>query len=54
MLDHMKKLEDNAFVGNSGHSDNKIELAGSEGLESMKVGNIKPQKIVSSSPFDTV
>ena len=42
ILDHMKKLENNAsFVGNTGHFDNKTELGGSEGLEGMKAGNIK-------------
>ena len=46
-VDHMKKLTNNAFVGNTGHVDN---LAGSEGLEGMKVDNIKPQKIVVVSP----
>ena len=35
-LDHMKKLKNNAFVGNTGHFDNEIDLAGSEGLECMK------------------
>ena len=33
----------------SGHFDNEISLAGSEGLEGLKVCNIKPQKIVPSS-----
>ena len=35
-LDHLKKLKNNAFVGNTGHFDNEIDLAGSEGLEGMK------------------
>ena len=43
----MKKLKNNAFVGNTGHVDDEIDLAGSEGLEGM------PQKIVSSSPLVT-
>ena len=44
-LDHVKKLKNNAFVGNTGHFDDEIGLADSEGLEGMKVDNIKPQKI---------
>ena len=42
-LDHLKKYS--AFVGNTEHFDKKIDLAGSEGLESMKVVNVKHQKI---------
>ena len=34
-LDHMKV--NNAFVGNTGHFCNKIDLAGSDGLDDMKV-----------------
>ena len=34
--------------------DNKIDFAGLEGLEGLKVDSIKPQKIVSSSPLVTV
>ena len=41
-LDHMKKMKNNAIVGNIGHFDNEIDMAGLEGLD------IKPQKIVSS------
>ena len=36
-FDHMKKLKNNTFVGNTGHSVNEIDLAGPEGLD------IKPQ-----------
>ena len=43
-LDHMKKLKNNTFVGNTGHFDNEIWP---EGL------NIKPQRIVSSFPLFT-
>ena len=50
IFDHMKKLKNNALVGNTGHFDNEIDLAGWEGLEGMKVDNIKPQKIVIVSP----
>ena len=42
-------LKNSAFVGNTGHFDNEIDLAGSEGLEGMELDNIKPQQIVSSS-----
>ena len=47
-LDHMRMIKNSAFVGNTGHFDKEIDLVGSEGLESMKVGNIK------SSPLVTV
>ena len=50
-LDHMKKLKNNAFVGDTGHSDNEIDLPASEGLEGMKVDN---KKICSSSSLATV
>ena len=30
-LDHMNKLKNTAFVGNTGHFDNRIDLPGSEG-----------------------
>ena len=52
-LDHVKKLTNNAFVGNTGHFDNEIDLAGSEGLEGLKVDNIEPPKCFSSSPLAT-
>jgi len=42
-LEHMKKMKNNAIVGNIGHFDNEIDMAGLEGLEGMKVENIKPQ-----------
>ena len=51
---HMKMMKNSALVGNTGHFGNKIDFAGSEGLEGMKVANTKPQKIVSSSPLVTV
>ena len=54
-LDHMDKLKNNTLVGNTkvGHFDNEIDLAGSEGVESTKVGSIVLQKIVSHYPFAT-
>ena len=42
-LEHMKKMKNNAIVGNIGHFDNEIDMAGLENLEGMKVENIKPQ-----------
>merc|ERR1712050_448873 len=42
-LEHMKKMKNNAIVGNIGHFDNEIEMAGLEGYEGIKVENIKPQ-----------
>merc|ERR1712211_188827 len=42
-LEHMKKMMNNAIVGNIGHFDNEIDMAGLEKLEGMKIENIKPQ-----------
>ena len=42
-LEHKKKMKKNAIVGNIGHFDNEIDMAGIEGMESIKVQNIKPQ-----------
>merc|ERR1719475_35351 len=42
-VEHMKKMKNNAIVGNIGHFDNEIDMAGLEGLEGIKVENIKPQ-----------
>merc|ERR1712232_837954 len=42
-LDHMKKMKNNAIVGNIGHFDNEIDMAGLETLPGMKVENIKAQ-----------
>merc|ERR1711937_345089 len=39
----MEKMKNNAIVGNIGHFDNEIEMAGLEGYEGIKVENIKPQ-----------
>ena len=36
-LNHVRKLRNNTFVGNTGHIDNEINFAVSEGLEGMKV-----------------
>merc|ERR1712139_353666 len=42
-VEHMKKMKNNAIVGNIGHFDNEIDMAGLEGIEGIKVENIKPQ-----------
>merc|ERR1712226_924343 len=42
-LEHMKKMKNNAIVGNIGHFDNEIDMAGLEGMDGIKVENIKPQ-----------
>merc|ERR1712186_285664 len=42
-LDHMKAMKNNAIVGNIGHFDNEIDMAGLEQMEGIKVENIKPQ-----------
>merc|ERR1712027_252032 len=42
-LDYMKKMKNNAIVGNIGHFDNEIDMAGLEGFPGIKVENIKPQ-----------
>merc|ERR1711953_385802 len=39
----MKKMKNNAIVGNIGHFDNEIDMAGLEVLAGIKVDNIKPQ-----------
>merc|ERR1712066_875957 len=42
-LEHMKKMKNNAIVGNIGHFDNEIDMAGLENTVGIKVENIKPQ-----------
>merc|ERR1712072_803301 len=42
-LEHMKKMKNNAIVGNIGHFDNEIDMAGLEGFQGIKCENIKPQ-----------
>ena len=39
----MNMMKNSAFVGNTGHFDNEIDMADPEGWEGMKVDNIKPQ-----------
>merc|ERR1712072_1559921 len=42
-LEHMKKMKNNAIVGNIGHFDNEIDMAGLDNFPGIKVENIKPQ-----------
>merc|ERR1712039_401660 len=42
-LAHMKKMKNNAIVGNIGHFDNEINMAGLETWPGIKCENIKPQ-----------
>merc|ERR1711981_281469 len=42
-LEHMKKMKNNAIVGNIGHFDNEIEMDKLENFPGIKVENIKPQ-----------
>merc|ERR1712185_502298 len=35
-LEHMKKMKNNAVVGNIGHFDNEIDMADLEGMEGIK------------------
>ncbi len=41
--DHMAKMKDKAIVGNIGHFDNEIDMAGLKKMKGMKRINIKPQ-----------
>jgi adenosylhomocysteinase len=42
-VDHMKQMKHQAIVGNIGHFDNEIDMAGLEGLDGVERINIKPQ-----------
>merc|ERR1712242_296217 len=42
-LDHMKKMKNNAIVGNIGHFDNEIEMDKLEKSDGIKIENMKPQ-----------
>ena len=42
-LEHMAKMKNNAIVGNIGHFDNEIDMAGLESFPGIKRQNIKPQ-----------
>src|SRR5215475_1546281 len=41
--DHMARMKDKAIVGNIGHFDNEIDMAGLKQAEGVKKTNIKPQ-----------
>jgi adenosylhomocysteinase len=41
--DHMAKMKDKAIVGNIGHFDNEIDMAGLNKVKGIKRINIKPQ-----------
>jgi len=42
-VDHMKKMKDKAIVGNIGHFDNEVDMAGLKKVKGIKRLNIKPQ-----------
>src|SRR6188474_549686 len=42
-LEHMKRMKDKAIVGNIGHFDNEIDMAGLKKLAGVERINIKPQ-----------
>merc|ERR1712150_89780 len=42
-LEHMKKMKNNAIVGNIGHFDNEIDMAGLDGMQGVEMETIKPQ-----------
>ncbi|HRQ79077.1 MAG TPA: adenosylhomocysteinase [Gemmatimonadaceae bacterium] len=42
-VDHMAKMKDKAIVGNIGHFDNEIDMAGLKNLKGIKRNQIKPQ-----------
>ncbi len=41
--EHMSKMKDKAIVGNIGHFDNEIDMAGLKKIEGIETINIKPQ-----------
>jgi adenosylhomocysteinase len=43
MVEHMAQMKNNAIVGNIGHFDNEIDMAGLENYPGIKRTNIKPQ-----------
>jgi adenosylhomocysteinase len=42
-LEHMKAMKHQAIVGNIGHFDNEIDMAGLEGMAGVERPNVKPQ-----------
>ena len=49
MLGNMKKWKNIVTVKGNGHFDNEIDLLGSEGLEGIKVDNVRCQEFFSST-----
>jgi adenosylhomocysteinase len=43
MAEHMAKMKNNAIVGNIGHFDNEIDMAGLHKYPGIQIQNIKPQ-----------
>merc|ERR1719410_2870249 len=43
MVDQMQKMKNNCIIGNIGHFDNEIDMAGLESFPNIKRTNIKPQ-----------
>lgn len=43
MASHMEKMKNNCIVGNIGHFDNEIDMAGLQSIPGVKCDNIKPQ-----------
>ncbi len=42
-VEHMKRMKDKAIIGNIGHFDNEIDMAGLKKVEGLERINIKPQ-----------
>ena len=42
-IDHMERMKDGAIVGNIGHFDNEIDMAGLKAVPGIKRINVKPQ-----------
>jgi len=42
-VDHMRRMKDKAIVGNIGHFDNEIDLAGLKKVKGIRHENVKPQ-----------
>ncbi|MCA9002444.1 MAG: adenosylhomocysteinase, partial [Planctomycetes bacterium] len=42
-VEHMKAMKNNAIVGNIGHFDNEIDMAGLESFPGIERTNVKPQ-----------
>jgi adenosylhomocysteinase len=42
-VEHLKRMKNNAIVGNIGHFDNEIDMAGLARVQGIKRENIKPQ-----------